>query len=115
VLVGSRIGEPHRAVSNHYEEEIQEKDAFGGPRIRIRRREGLFDSARASSPRLRSVSDHAIGHYLTDKGGERAWVQGRRGWEFPLLAQCRDEWWKNFSNTEWRDQGITDWRAEAED
>jgi hypothetical protein len=116
VLVGSRIGEPDRAVSTRYEEEISESDAYGGKRVRIRRREGLFDSARASSPRLRGISDHAIGHYLSNKkGANRAWVQRRRGWEFPPLAQCRDEWCTSYPDTEWRDEGITDWRAEAED
>ena len=61
---------------------------LGSTRIRIRRREGLFDAARASSPRLRGISDHVLGHYLTDKGGERARVSRRRGWEFKSLADC---------------------------
>jgi hypothetical protein len=116
VLVGSIPYEPHRAVSNHYEEEISESDGYGVKRTRIRRREGLYDAARASSPRLRSISDNAIGHYLTNKvGAERDRPRQRRGWEFPPLATCRDRWAENFPDTEWRDQGITGWQAEPED
>jgi 8-oxo-dGTP pyrophosphatase MutT (NUDIX family) len=116
VLVGSIPYEPHRAVSNHYEEGISESDGYGVKRTRIRRREGLYNAARASSPRLRSISDNAIGHYLTNKvGAERDRPRQRRGWEFPPLATCRDRWAENFPDTEWRDQGITGWRAEPED
>jgi hypothetical protein len=115
VLVGADPDEPHRAVSNRYEEDVSETSLHGGTHTRRVRREGLFDAARASSPRLRSISDHAIGHYLTSKGAERARPQRRRGWQFPPLAHCRDEWVKNFPDTLWHDQGITEWQAEPED
>ena len=114
VLVGSRIGEPHRAVSNRYDEEIEEKDSTAAPDPHPTARRSIR-FARASSPRLWGVSDHMLGHYLTDKGGERAWVRRRRGWEFPELAKCRDQWCANFPDTEWHDRGITEWQAEAED
>jgi hypothetical protein len=119
VLVGAAIYEPHRAVSNSYEEDVTEtgSDGFGGRRTHTRRvrRRGLFDAARASSPRLRGVSDHMLGHYLIAKGAERAWVNRRRGWELPPLAQCRDAWCKDFPDTEWQDRGETEWQAEPED
>jgi hypothetical protein len=115
VLVGSTEDAPNRAVSNDYDEDVEETSVHGGRHVRRVRRKGLFDAARASSPRLRNISDHAIGHYLTDKGIERAWVRRRRGWEVPPLADCRDAWAANFPDVLWHDQGVTDWRAEPED
>jgi hypothetical protein len=117
-LVGSIKDEPNRAVSNNYEEDIEEMESngFGGTRIRKRRvrREGLFDSARASSPKLRAVTDHAIGRYLKTKGAERDKPKQRRGWRFPLLSQCRDKWCETYPETDWSGDEVDEWQTRAE-
>jgi hypothetical protein len=117
-LVGSIDQEQHRAVSNTYDEEIEEfeTDDRGNVRTRkrMRRREGLFDSARASSPKLRAVSDHAIGRYLTSKGAVRNKPKGRRGWWFPSLATCRDQWCLTYPETDWSKDDVEEWQNRAE-
>jgi hypothetical protein len=117
-LVGSTEGWPDRAVSNNYEEDIEEteSDGFGGKRTRVRRirREGFYNSARASSPKLRGVTDHAIGRYLRSKGAESIWVKRRRGWQFPSLADCRDEWCKTYPKTDWSGDDVSKWQLRAE-
>jgi hypothetical protein len=117
-LVGSIKYEPDRAVSNNYEEDIEEtvRLPFGGTGIRVRRirREGLFDAARASSPKLRGVTDHAIGRYLKNKGAVRDRVKRRRGWKFPPLARCRDQWCETYPETDWSGDGVSEWQDRAE-
>ena len=62
VLTGAR-GMPNTAISNTFEEEIEEEEieesALYGARTRKRKRKvmrsGLFDQARRISPKLRSV------------------------------------------------------------
>jgi hypothetical protein len=102
-------------VSNTYEEEITETNLYGTKCTRIRRHKGLYDAARASSPRLRGVSDHIIGHFLKTKGATPDWPKRRRGWSFPRLAECRDAWCKDYPETEWDEGSATDWEAEPED
>jgi hypothetical protein len=117
-LVGSIKYEPNKVVSNTYDEDItdEENDGFGGKRTRKRRvrREGLFDSAKASSPKLRGVTEHALGRYLRNKGAERKRVKRRRGWHFPSLDWCRQEWKKTFPATTWSDPDVTEWQERAE-
>jgi Family of unknown function (DUF5906) len=112
VLEGASEIAPDRAISNHYEDQIVETDGFGGQRKRMVKREGLYDQARRISPRLKGVSDTALGLYLRDP--ERGctgdiWVRRRRGWQFPPLNQCREHWKQRFPETVWRDQEITEW------
>jgi hypothetical protein len=118
VLVGALEDAPNRSVSNDYDEEFTESTAFS-KFTRVRRRKGLLDAARASSPRLRSVSDHAIGHFLKDKGANRSKPKGRRGWWFPPLSECRDAWVKSYPEPEWRDEAgdeeVSEWRTEPDD
>jgi hypothetical protein len=66
VLEGASKVAPNEAISNHWEEEITETDGYGGQRKRTVRREGLYDQARRISPRLKGVSDTALGLYLRD-------------------------------------------------
>src|SRR6516165_2968166 len=67
VLVGASTKDPGRPVSNRYEETTFEQDQFSGfSHRRTVRRDGLYDHARASSPRLRSASDAALGRYLRE-------------------------------------------------
>jgi hypothetical protein len=103
-LEGADPKEPHRAVSNTYDEEIR-NDNY--PRT-VKRR-GLYDQARSIEPRLRGRSDHALGHHLTDQGCKSERVMRRRGWEFPKLLVCRREWKKRFPEWQWRDPMRSEW------
>jgi Family of unknown function (DUF5906) len=109
VLCGADENHPDRAISTEYEEKIEEPDGWGGTRTRTVVREGLFEQARRISPKLKAMSDAALGHYLRDRGCERQWVRRERGWQFPPLAQCRKEWEERFPNTKWDDLDIEDW------
>lgn len=114
VLAGARV-RPDEAVSNAYEEEIEEKTGASfyddGKRTRIVKRDGLYDQARRVSPKLKMISDTALGRYLRDPehGCTNAWVKRHRGWRFPPLATCRDRWVARFPGTVWPDDGLTDW------
>jgi hypothetical protein len=111
VLEGASETAPDRAISNHYDEEISEPDGYGGKRKRTVRREGLYDQARRISPRLKGVSDTALGLYLRDeqRGCTNTWVQRRRGWQFPPLNECRERWKERFPETVWLDPETTEW------
>jgi len=106
---------PDKAISNRYEDEISEPVGFGGTRKRAVWRDGLYDQARRISPRLKGVSDTALGRYLNDQGCANAWVQGggrgRRGWHFPPLSECRSKWMSRFPETVWRDPSTTEWTS----
>lgn len=108
VLAGADDLNPDHAVSNRYEEEIVERDGFGGERKRTVLREGLYDQARRISPRLKGMADHVLRRYLTKHGKcTSAWVRRRRGWEFPPLAECRKRWGERYPDTLWDD--TDDW------
>jgi hypothetical protein len=108
VLVGADADAPHKAVSNDYDVEFSDNGFSKFKRVR-----GLFDAARASSPRLRSESDHAIGKYIREHAGATdAWPRRRRGWQFPPLKDCRKRWKKRYPATVWR-LDLADWRAEG--
>lgn len=74
--------------------EIDLSFGFGQkPQLKLR----LFSSARKSSPELRNASDHFLGAELRTRGcipvRHVAPERGReRGWKFPTLRQCREEW-----------------------
>jgi hypothetical protein len=42
-------------------------------------------------------------------------VLRRRGWTFPPLSVCRATWEQRFPGWQWRDNEITEWRAEEAD
>jgi hypothetical protein len=129
VLAGTDELAPEKATSNKYEKEITERSGggyggfgnygsldggisggYGSERKRTVWRDGLYDQARASSPKLKNATDAALGRYLTDRGCKRCWVHRQRGWEFPSLKTCREDWEKRFPHTVWDDQKITDWK-----
>src|SRR5262249_4607411 len=59
---------PNHARSNKYEEEIEVgTDGYGSKRTRIVFRDGLYDQARRISPKLKNVSDTALGRYLSEQ------------------------------------------------
>jgi len=112
VLAGVRGPKPNEAVSNHYDEDVVAfRDNFGGEHKRTVRREGLYDQARRISPKLKGMSDTALGRYLRDpeRGCVNTWVKRDRGWRFPTLADCRDKWCARFPDTVWADPSPTDW------
>jgi hypothetical protein len=114
VLTGADSIQPDRAISNRYKEEIEEKIGYGGTRTRTVYRDGLYDEARRSSPKLKGETDAAFGRYLGKQGCERAWVRRHRGWQFPPLDVCRERWRERFPQTQWRDPGVKSWRAEED-
>ena len=108
VLVGCEPQRPERAVSNGWEED----DATG----RKVRRKGLYDQARETSPRLRGLTDHALGNVLTTHGCTNdKKVMRRRGWHFPPLADARRAWEIRFPGWKWRTPDLIEWHREAED
>ena len=119
VLTGAR-GAPNTAISNAFEEEIEEEEIiegegiYGGKQTRTRKRKvmrsGLYDQARRISPRLKGISDTALGLFLRDHGCVHAFpLRGRRGWRVPPLAVCRDEWVARFPHAAWAEPTPADW------
>lgn len=116
VLVGADPNNPHRAVSNGFDEYLSEWAADGGQRTRTVKRKGLFDQARAISPRLRGVSDHTLGRFLKGRGCDNKHrVLRRHGWTFPPLAECRKAWEARFPGWQWDDpELVMEWQNEIE-
>jgi hypothetical protein len=76
------------------------------------RHEGLLTHARKSSPRLRYATDHAIGSFLVKQGASNAKrVMRKRGWTFPVLAECRALWEQRFPGWKWRNPDAAEWQA----
>jgi hypothetical protein len=115
VLAGSNSSAPDRAISNKYEDEVRDSDRYGGGHTRTVKRDGLYDQARAVSPKLKGYTDAALGRYLRQQGCRNAWVQRHRGWEFPPLTECRTRWLERFPMTVWHDSEITEWTTGGED
>jgi hypothetical protein len=115
VIVGSDPDHPGRAVSNSYQRERTVATTFKGEastRVQLVTQHGIFDQARQVEPKLRNVSDHALGSHLTAMGCHRARVLRRRGWAFPALLKCRADWVKRFPDWKWRNDKITAWCPE---
>jgi hypothetical protein len=108
---------PNRAVSNGYQREIEIEIGNGTKQTRYVKQNGLYDQARNIEPRLRNhTSDQRLGLYLSEMGcSNEQKVLRRRGWTFPPLLECRKKWKERFPNWVWRDNTITEWRAEEAD
>jgi hypothetical protein len=115
VLTGASEAAPDRAVSNRFKEEIEESTGYGGTRRRTVYHDGLYDQARRISPKLKGETEAAFGRYLNNQGCERKWVGGRRGWQFPPLAECRKRWLARFPQTRWLDSETKEWTYENEE
>jgi hypothetical protein len=115
VLAGANSSAPDRAISNKYEDEISESDGFGGTRTHTVKRDGLYDQARAVSPKLKGYTDAALGRYLRQQGCRNAWVRRHRGWQFAPLAECRKRWLERFPMTVWHDAETKEWTTGGED
>jgi hypothetical protein len=123
VLTGARKPHPNVATSNGFDDVIVEEEVVDGngiygsqtrKRKRTVRRDGLYDQARKSSPKLKGASDTALGLFLRAHGCVNAWPQQNRGWRFPPLSVCRDEWVKRFPHTDWCG-GPADWTFGEDD
>jgi Family of unknown function (DUF5906) len=124
-LAGADDNHPDQAISNEYEEdEDLGSDGYGASKTRVVKREGLYDQARRVSPKLKGITDAALGRYLSDR--DRGSLPGRndrgckpirvrrrgkrhRGWQFPSLAECRARWLERFPDTKWHDPDLEDW------
>lgn len=108
-LPGALPNEPWKARSNEFEEDVTVSIPGGFSRVQHVRVAGLYDHARRSSPRLRGVSDTALGRYLRDNGCFSCRIDGGyRGWIFKRLPELRDKWCDRFPDTEWP-PGDADW------
>jgi hypothetical protein len=116
VVAGADSLIPGEVISNEYDEQIEEPDGYGGTRKRTVKREGFFDQAHAMSPKLKRVTDAALGRYLTDNGCVRITIRraGRqkRGWRLPLLGECRQRWNERFPEMQWDDPSLANWTAD---
>lgn len=115
VLSGAHSDDPSAAVSNRYEDKVQEIDEYVNKRTRFVWRDGLYDQARRVSPRLKGMSDHKLGSYLNDQGCTNARPSRRRGWQFPPLIDCRKRWLERFPDTVWHDANIEEWIWEEDE
>jgi hypothetical protein len=116
-LMGGDPLAPNRAVSNSYQRQIEIDAGYGTKQMRLITQRGLYDQARLVEPRLRShTSDHKLGNFLNEMGCDNEKkVLRQRGWTFPPLSVCRIAWAKRYPGWQWRDNEITDWRAEEAD
>lgn len=62
---------------------------------------GLYEHAKKAVPRLREVSDTALGRFLSKHGIESPENGGRRTRQFPPLADLRRGWCERFGPREW--------------
>ena len=120
-LWGADPAEPHRAVSNSYQRqvEIETNSRYGDkyPQVRYVNQLGIYDQARRIEPRLRNfTSDHRLGRFLSEMGCDNnKKVLRRAGWAFPLLTKCRTAWEARYPNWKWRNPEIAEWKAEESD
>ena len=112
-VLGAGGNNPNEAISNAYEEEIEEATGGGfygnGKRTRAVKREGLYDLAKRNSPRLGGASDAKFGRYLRKQKCIGAWIKRRRGWRFPKLSDCRDAWVTRFPDAVWEPESPSEW------
>jgi hypothetical protein len=85
------------------------RDAFGGERRQLVRREGLYDQAKRGSPKLKTFSDTKLGRFLTDQGIDPCWIGHQRGRRFPPLSVLRDRWCARFPHTIWAADSPSHW------
>jgi hypothetical protein len=104
VLPGAILADASIARSNEYEEpETKIVNAFNqSSQTRYVKKPGLYDHARRCSPRLKGVSDTALGRFLRDKVGCFNWrSEDARGWKFKPLEELRADWRRRFPATVW--------------
>lgn len=63
---------------------------------------GLYQTMRASSPRLRPASDRRLAMFLRDwLDNYKSGYGGQRGWRFPPLSDLRRRWEEKHGRREW--------------
>jgi hypothetical protein len=108
MLEGADPTFPSQAVSGTHDRKIPE--AYGG--YRYVKQPGLYDQARASSPRRRNyASDKLLGDFLRKQGCVSWKVLQRRGWRFPDISESRSKWEERYPKWPWRDPDLTEWQA----
>jgi hypothetical protein len=115
VLTGADPGNPRCAVSHEYERKVEWQVISAGmtnTHIRHVKQRGFLDQARMIEPKLRNVSDHKIGAFLSKMGCRRVRVLRQRAWQFPPLLKCRADWEARYPHWGWEDGEITAWSAE---
>jgi hypothetical protein len=115
VITGSDPMHPNMAVSGAYQREIKTTTLrYGEENTQVRHvtQRGLMDQARSIEPKLRNISDHVLAKYLTDRGCKPGRVMRKRGWVFPTLFKCREDWVKRYPNWKWRSLDVTAWSPE---
>jgi hypothetical protein len=116
IVAGADPLKPGEVISNEYEEQIEETDGYGVTRKRTVKRDGFFDQARAMSPKLKGVTDAALGRYLTDQRCIRMTIRRpglrKRGWLLPDLGESRQRWNERFPEMQWDDPSLADWIAD---
>jgi hypothetical protein len=93
-IPGSPDGFEGKAISGDYEEETS---------FSAKTRAGLLTCLRKSVPKAAWLTDHAIGHFLRERGCTPARVKRKRGWLFPPVKDCREKWCERFPGWEWRE------------
>lgn len=112
-LPGCDPKQPHMARSNDWQEVI--KNDMGGV-VRTVMHPGLYTAARKMEPRLRNVSDHKLGHFLTaQRCTNDTKVLRQRGWTFPELSELRQKWEKRFPGWRWRNPDLSQWEPDDGD
>jgi hypothetical protein len=117
VITGSDPANPNQAVSNAYQREIKVAASYKGDastHVRLVTQLGIFDQARQISPKLRNISFNELGGHLAAMGCHRGRVLRKRGWIFPSLGKCRQDWVKRFPGWTWQNN-ITAWCPEEGD
>jgi hypothetical protein len=116
ILTGCDPLHPNKAVSGEYQREIKTEVTYGDKtttQIRHVRQLGLYDQARQIVPRLKGVSDVMLAKYLSERGcSNKDRVLRKRGWTFPPLLKCREDWTKRFPEWKWQNPQITAWSPE---
>jgi bifunctional DNA primase/polymerase-like protein/uncharacterized protein DUF5906/primase-like protein len=70
----------------------------------------LVNDAKKRVPRLRDLSDKAMGEFLKKWGCVPDRTNVARGWQFPLLAKMRAEWNRRYGACEWDGPELEDWK-----
>ncbi len=70
----------------------------------------LLEDFKTKHPRAGYITEHRLGRFLRSRGAEPGkWVNDRRGWRFPTLADARAAWERSMP-ARWEDPDLTEWR-----
>jgi len=102
-VIGACPNNPNEAVTNDYE--MVEDDPAKPTWKRTVKRPGLISLGRQSSPKLKGMTEAALGRFLSEKGCIHVKIRIDKripwGWRFPALAEVRMAWERRFLGTVW--------------